>query len=167
MKISPLKAFRSLGFLTLFIPAVGYSEDSEPKKLVPLQEYLSSNSQYMSDPPTFRYVLVRCTSMYYSMSALFKGETAAERIQLQAQLQSKAEQYLNYSTNLEFKIQETEKSDKLARLRADIEALAKIYSANMHDASTRLGSLWKDETIKSDYDTCEASMKYFESVRAK
>lgn len=33
MKISPLKAFRSPGILTLFIPAVGYSEDSEPKKL--------------------------------------------------------------------------------------------------------------------------------------
>ena len=151
--------------LAFFVPSICHAENAEPKKLIALQEFIAANSQFMKDPPTFQYVLVRCTAMYYSMSALFKNETAADRLALQSQLQKKAEDYLKYSSNMEFKIQEAEKGDKLARLRADVVTLAQIYSANMRDASTRLGSLWSDETVKSDYDTCEGLLTYIGSLQ--
>lgn len=148
--------------LAFFVPFICHAENAEPKKLIALQEYIAANSQFMKDPPTFQYVLVRCTAMYNALSARFNRETASDRLAVQSQLNSKASDYLTYSFNVG-QSQIDKKSDHLAHMQADIIQLMQIYDANMNDASLRLGSFWNDETVKSDYDTCEGLLTYIAS----
>ena len=158
--------FRRLRHVTMlvafFAPSLCHSQTTEPQKLVTIQEYISANSSSLSDPPTFQYVLVRCTALYNALSARFNRETAPGRLAIQSQLNSKAADFFSYSFNLE-KTQLDNKGDNIANMKANIIKLAVIYDANMSDASLRLGSFWNNEIVKSDYDTCEGLLTYVKS----
>ena len=151
--------------LAFFVPSLGHAENTEPKKLIALQEYISANSRSLSDPPTFQYVLVQCAAMYHSLSARFNRETAPDRLAVKSLLKRKGDDYLSYSFNPEFKIQSDEESTRIANLQESVINFMKIYEANMNDASTRLGSLWSDEAVKSDYDTCEGLLTSIGSLQ--
>ncbi len=101
--------------------------------------------------------------MYYALSARFNRETAPDRLAVQSLLKRKGDDFLTYSANLEYQIQKDENSDRVAIMEATVINFMKTYGANMNDASTRLGSMWRDETVKTDYDTCEGFLNYFAS----
>lgn len=128
-------------------------------ELVPLQEYMETNSKAMNDPPTFQYVLMRCSATYYAMSTLFKNDVRAERIEMQETLHQKGETFFGLALRFQLVIDKDQKPNSpnsgLERVKKDTLTLTKIYTERIKDASLRLGDFWKDKIVKGDYDKCE------------
>jgi hypothetical protein len=113
----------------------------------------------MNDPPTFQYVIMRCSAIYYAMSTLFKNDTREERIVVQKTLQQKGEAFFGMALKIQVAIQKDLKpnptGEGLDSVKTDTLALTKIYSERIKDASLILGDFWKDNVVKGDYDKCE------------
>ena len=143
-------------FITASFSSITANAQNE---LVPLQEYMETNSKAMNDPPTFQYVLMRCSATYYAMSTLFKNDVRAERVEVEETLKQKGETFFGLALRFQLVIDKDQTPNSpnsgLERVKKDTLTLTKIYTERIKDASLRLGDFWKDKVVKGDYDKCE------------